>query len=43
MSSKLKTGLSVIVPKRELENLNEVKAEFKRLGLEVEEHLDWKW
>ena len=39
---KLKTGLSVIVPKRELENSNKVKLEFKKLGLEIEEYLDWE-
>lgn len=40
---KLRSGLSLIVPKKGLENSNEVKSEFKRLDLEVEEYLDWKW
>ena len=39
---ELREGFSWIIPKRDLDNLDEIKSEFKKLGLEVEEHLDWE-
>lgn len=40
---KISTGLSLIIPKKELNNTDEVRTKFKVLGLPVNDETNWKW
>jgi hypothetical protein len=40
---KISTGLSLIIPKDELKNLDEVRTKFQALGLIVNNMTNWKW
>ncbi|WP_405246874.1 YcxB family protein [Cellulophaga sp. Asnod2-G02] len=40
---KLSNGSSFIVSKKGLENLDQLKNEWKALNISIIEHLDWKW
>ncbi|MBU2020105.1 MAG: YcxB family protein [Bacteroidetes bacterium] len=40
---KIASGSSFIVPKRELENLNQFKSRLKECKLSITEELEWKW
>ncbi len=40
---KISTGLSLIIPKRDLNNSAEVKAKFSSIGLTVTDFLSWEW
>jgi YcxB-like protein len=40
---KISTGFTLIIPKRELNNIDEVRNEFVNLGFEVINDLNWKW
>ncbi len=39
---KVSTGMSIVIPKNGLNNLNEIREEFQRLGIVINNHLDWK-
>ena len=39
---KVSTGMSIIIPKNGLSNLDEIREEFQRLGIVINNHLDWK-
>lgn len=40
---KISTGLSLIIPKRELENIDEFKSKFKNLGFIINNETNWRW
>ncbi|MBK8807419.1 MAG: YcxB family protein [Bacteroidales bacterium] len=40
---KISTGLSLIIPKRELEKTDELKSKFKDLGLTLNNETNWMW
>lgn len=40
---KISTGLSLIIPKKELSDATELKSKFRNLGLNVNEEVGWKW
>jgi len=40
---KISTGLSLIIPKKELNNTDEIREKFKGLGMRVNDETDWKW
>jgi len=40
---KISTGLSLIIPKREINNVELLKKEFESIGLEISNELTWKW
>ena len=39
---KVSTGMSIVIPKNGLNNLNEIREEFQRLGIVINNHLEWK-
>lgn len=40
---KISTGMSFILPKKEIDASVDLKAEFTRIGLVVKDELGWKW
>ena len=40
---KISTGMSLIIPKRELENIDRVRIELNAIGLKVIDELNWEW
>lgn len=40
---KISTGLSLIIPKKELENVDELRENFKEIGLTVNNETNWTW
>ena len=38
---RLSTGVSMIIPKYKIDNQDEVRNEFVRLGIEINDNLDW--
>lgn len=40
---KISTGLSLIIPKREIDDIDSLKNKLKSIGLEITSELDWKW
>ena len=40
---KISTGMSFILPKRELDSSLNLKEEFSRIGITVKDELYWKW
>lgn len=40
---KISTGLSLIIPKREIENSGGLRSNFQNLGLIVNNERNWKW
>lgn len=40
---KISTGLSLIIPKKELESVNELREKFKNVGLTVQDETNWTW
>lgn len=40
---KISTGLSLIIPKRELENCDELRSKFQSLGLAIHDERNWNW
>tara|TARA_R110002124_G_scaffold277288_1_gene448438 strand:- start:520 stop:1053 length:534 start_codon:yes stop_codon:yes gene_type:complete len=39
----IKSGMSIIIPKKYISDLNQLKKKFTDLKLKVDENLDWKW
>ena len=39
----LKSGTSIVIPKRDLENQETLLAEIKNAGITCRQELDWKW
>ena len=39
----ISTGVSIIIPKKELESSENLKNHFLSLGLQLKNELDWKW
>ena len=35
--------MSLIIPKREIENLDIIKNKFDEIGLKIIDELDWEW
>jgi len=40
---KISTGMSFIIPKRELDSSIDLILEFSRIGIAVQDELNWKW
>jgi len=40
---KVSTGMSLIIPKREIKNIDLLKIKFNEIGLNVIDELSWKW
>ena len=40
---KISTGMSFIIPKRELDSSVNLKEEFSRIGITVKDEIYWKW
>lgn len=40
---KISTGHSLIIPKTELKNVNELREKFKAIGLTVKDETNWSW
>lgn len=40
---KISTGLSLLIPKKELSDIDGLRAKFKKLGIVVNNELNWKW
>ncbi len=40
---KVSTGMSLIIPKDRINNPNKVRSEFEKLGLKINNELNWKW
>ena len=40
---KISTGLSLLIPKKELEGIDELREKFKAIGLAVNDETNWKW
>ena len=40
---KLSTGVSLLIPKNELTNVNEVRNKFEEFGLKLNNEIHWKW
>lgn len=40
---KISTGMSFIIPKREIDASIDLKSEFEKIGLKINEQLDWAW
>ena len=39
----ISTGVSIIIPKKQLESSDNLKNHFLSLGLDINNELDWKW
>ena len=40
---KISTGMSFIIPKREIVTTVDIKSEFSKIGITVNDELNWKW
>ncbi|PHS05155.1 MAG: hypothetical protein COA88_12750 [Kordia sp.] len=40
---KISTGMSLIIPKREIENVDLLRTELKMVGLNIIDELNWQW
>jgi len=40
---KHSAGVSLIIPKRELKDINEVRSRITALGISINDYKDWKW
>ena len=40
---KISTGMFLMIPKREIDSLEIIRTEFKAIGLEIIDELNWEW
>jgi hypothetical protein len=40
---KISTGVSLLIPKREVNNIDELRNKFEEIGLYIEDATKWKW
>ena len=40
---KISTGMSLVIPKKELESIDKLRQKFMEIGLTVNDKTNWKW